>query len=275
MNGEIRDHIDPEAPLYIPRRFLHRGCSEGKDRAAIITRFPDRWKWYCHRCGKAGVVDLQGLPLSYKVKAAKANRRPPPQQRVREVRLPHDFTLEIPPEGLVWLWDYFLDEKEIEHYGIGYSPSLRRVILPVYQDQELVYWQGRWVDKPDPDQPKYINVAAVGRGRLFYRLDTYPYNHVVLVEDILSAIAVHRVTNSIALLYAYVPDDLVKQLVEEYGTVIIWLDPDKNSYTLKKVRRLRAFGWNVHRITSFSDPKCYPIGEISTYLNAVLERSCQ
>lgn len=132
------------------------------------------------------------------------------------------------------------------------------MILPVYEKGKLVYWQGRYVGDYKKDKvDKYRNQKSAGRKDIYFR-NLKPHTpDIILVEDIISAIVVGRVTSSIALLYAYLPFDLISALAKQYDRIWIWLDPDKAMYTAKAFRRARALGLPVSRIYTGKDPKYY------------------
>lgn len=267
MDEDIRQYICPNQELYTTRRYIHRGCSEGKDAALCVTRFSGGWKWYCHRCSKRGVVKLDGVSPVILKEAINALKRLP-DKRNKGVFIPSDFTKQIPDGGLAWLWKFRISEYDIERFGIGYSKKYHRVILPVYQDDELVYWQGRWFEKDRPkDQPKYLNIKA-DRAGIYFKVSDHPWSkRVVLVEDVLSTINVSRVANCWGLLYASVTDALIIELAKQYDEILIWLDPDKSYYTVRRLKRYRQLGYPVKRLFTEKDPKYYSTKEIREHLS--------
>jgi DNA primase len=184
--------------------------------------------------------------------------------------LPHDCTPDISARGLVWLFRSGITTEEIEAYRICYSPSLNRVILPVYdRSGALIYWQGRYLGDAKADgERKYTNQWQASRELTYFMTETHRLDRtIVLVEDILSAIKVGRVTNSVALLFATIPSRLVRLLVEDgYRRIVLWLDPDKAEYTARQLMRLRSFNYPVRRVYSPRDPKCYSDWEIREFL---------
>ena len=86
----------------------------------------------------------------------------------------------------------------------------------------------------------------------------------MIVEDILSAIKVGRVSNSISLLGAYIQDSLALSL--RGYTIYIWLDSNKYTESLKYLRRFRSFGIDCRIIHTDKDPKCYDTLEIEERL---------
>lgn len=94
-----------------------------------------------------------------------------------------------------------------------------------------------------------------------------PSDTIVLVEDILSAIKVSRVTDSCALLKTAVHDVLLYRLANHYGHCIIWLDPDMyNHMTERLLPRLKPYFNSVRIVMSKVDPKYLSTSEIKKYL---------
>jgi hypothetical protein len=281
LRDYVRGLCDPEAPLNVPRRLRHDepSCSAGKDSCLTITRTERGWKYFCHRCGEGGFIDLKGLSTRLTGLFARGTlqggyRRSSllagPIGAQRKVELPKDFTTEIPADGLVWLYRYGLTRTEIKHFKLGYSPSWHRVILPVYdKDAALIYWQGRYLGDYRKDKTtKYINQWNASRERIYFFNEAHSIEKgIVLVEDILSAIKVGRVVNSVALLFATIPRLLISNLVGQgYLKIWLWLDSDKAEYTARALIRLRNFNYPVRRVYSPKDPKCYTESSIKTFL---------
>ena len=251
------EFFDPEAPMGLGQRHRHPGCCDGKDRALVITRFDRGWLWKCHRCQEKGVKWLEGISPSRYVKWQQSINVKP-VVTAKDIELPLDFTYDIPSKGMGWLYSNNLTDSDIKKWQIGYSPTLGRVILPVYQQDELVYWQGRFLGTPDKvKNPKYTNVFKQGRDSIYFWNLEADTKEIVMVEDIISAINVGHICNTVGLLYAYVPDDLVMKLSVRYSPVIMWLDWDKNNRVLGRLKRYRSMGINVKAIMTRLDPKTY------------------
>jgi hypothetical protein len=194
-----------------------------------------------------------------------------------EIALPRDFTPVIPPPGLAWLYKYGITDGEILQYRFGYSPYLRRLVMPVFDRVDaLIFWQGRILDV---GQPKYINVRSSGRDVYFQSrskpcvsavgsMESRRDSRVCLVEDILSGVKVGRVCNTIALLGSYIPDSLIRNLIS-YGEIIIYLDEDKLASALKYQRRIALLtgGKKVRVVSTKLDPKEQSMEEIRNVLN--------
>lgn len=268
LRSYVRDFCDPEAPLYVSQRYKHDvpECSAGKDACLIVTRVPSGWVYFCQRCDRGGMIPLDGMSVEETRRYIRARKSAPSRELKWTVQLPLDFTTEIPASGLAWLYKYGIKPDEIRRFGIGYSKREGRVILPVYDGDRLVFWQGRYTGDYEKDGvDKYRSQKAAKRDDIYFRLirDT---EDVVLVEDVLSAIKVGRVTSSVGLLYAHTPEKLIRELAKRYRTVCIWLDPGKAVQTAFKFTRCRQLGLPVRRVYSPKDPKYYGEEEIRAYL---------
>lgn len=174
---------------------------------------------------------------------------------VKEIRLPKDFTSVIPNVGLHWLYKYDITDEEIESFGIGWSDSYQRLILPVYQNGSLIYWQGRTFRPITKDNPKYMNIRQSGCKSVFFTRTKKGSKELCVVEDILSAIKVGRYVNSLALLGSYFPSSIYP-LYRHFEQIYIWLDSDKLTTAIKEARRLSATsGQQVKVVRSQLDPK--------------------
>jgi hypothetical protein len=248
--------FDVDAPMDMPIKLRHPGCSDGKSKALVVTRTPSGWIWYCHRCGQSGKRMLNGLSSRSMAKFV-ASVKPEQKGTVDEVRLPQDVTIDLPDQAKVWLYSYGITDEQMTKYRFVWSHKLSRLFMPVYDRGKLVYYQGRAIPYTKGMTEKYLNVRQKGRSNILFRVEDYSSGQVVLVEDILSAIRVGEITNAIGLLYAYVPDQLVIALSKQYNDIVIWLDADKGNYTAKKLMRFRSFGIPVRRVYTKKDPKCY------------------
>lgn len=231
------EYFDPNIPMFTSKRFRHEECGNVRD-ALIVTRLPEGWVWVCHKCGARGFKPIKGrtprqIKEYYEVKGRLLI--------AKEVKLPSDFTYEIPVKGLTWLYRYGIKDEEIKRFRFGYSPGLNRLIMPVFGKDGLIFWQGRYLGEITKNNPKYYNVRARGKEiqfEIFQERDT-----VVIVEDILSAITVGREVDTVALLGSYITDTLILKLINKnYKRYYVWLDPDKKRESLGFAKRFNMLG---------------------------------
>ena len=257
--------FDTTAPVGEGRRFQH-DCSNKPDKSLIITRTRDGWAWYCHRCLQGGTRDLSGRSPKDVAQFMKS-LDVQPTKTVQQMRLPLDYTKEIPAVGLAYLYMRGLTDADIKKWKIGYSAKYSRVIFPVYEGRDLVYFQGRTTLQVARDNPKWMNVYQAGRKDVYFVANQMFSHNVVLVEDIISAIRVSHTADAYALLSTHIPEKLVLYLAGLYDTLFFWLDPDKKMKIMATARRYRAFGINARGILTDKDPKYYTDGQIGGYIH--------
>lgn len=243
-------------------RFQH-DCGEGK--AAIASHGPDGYSGYCFRCGKLGFVPHGKRTLEDLRRLRELNnaaRKPLPPE------LPDDYTTShMDDSGRRWLAAAGLSPARCRALGIGWSPSMRRVILPV----SAGYYQARAVEAGQ--LPKYINPNSADAPIFEYLSpdDACREAGVVVTEDILSACRVGKHMFAASALGTKLSDAgavRLRELAEE-GPIYIWLDPDKagqdGAATMR--RQLSLLSDSVHIIESRLDPKLLSDREIRELLS--------
>ena len=272
--------MDPSAPMDVAVRQKYCPfCEPDKvsSHGFVVTRMRNGYSMWCHRCHTKWFVPCNGQPLSVlrqdlRTKRDRENSKQLAETVVKQtVVLPSDFTLDIPASGLLWLRTYGVTDAEIKRYRFGYSPSLDRLILPVFREEGLVFWQGRNLSA-DTTRHKYLNVRT-GRSDVVMTIRNDKSEYVVVVEDILSALAVARAGyNAIALLGSYVNFKLLTPVLSEWKSkkIRIWLDADKRKECCKYSRQLSAIGINsAPIILPTKDPKEYNNEDITKFVEGV------
>ena len=187
------------------------------------------------------------------------------EQLSATVRLPWDFTTDIPIEAMLWLFKASITPYRARQMGIGYSEYYRRVIIPIYQGTKLVYFQARALYK-DQDI-KYIN-PKVDRSAIGYWVFPEESNHgrLIITEDILSAIRVGAFVPTLSALGTKLSTALANQAAE-YDHVTTWLDPDEAGITgAQDMRKLLGLTTQTSNIVSELDPKNLTDEEIKACL---------
>ena len=262
--------FDPDAPLEVPIRYLHEGCSKHGDKTLSVTRIQTGWVFKCHRCEMRGIKTLDGANARTVAKFA-TDLITPPAPITTEVKLPTPDEPEAITVALAeaWLSKAGLTFKDFNDYKLYYSGG--RLVFPIFDTKvgDPIFWQSRGFRA---GEEKWLNQKLHGRGSIFFEPLQQPgTNYVCLVEDMISGIKVGRVANCIGLLGSYIPDKLILDLDKQYSCIIIWLDADKLSYAfLNRVKRYQQFGLNVKGIYTKQDPKCYPETEIKNFVEEVM-----
>jgi len=232
----------------------HVGCPAGADKKQrlYVKRKNGLLLGFCHNCQQKGA----------KGTGQKSHIRRPSGNVVEwRITLPDDLIVnDLPPHAAVWLGKYGVTQAEREHYQIGWSASLGRVVLPVFnKDGMLVAYQTRKV-MPHDDGPKYLTARRPDvKHPMFLGTINNPSSTVVLTEDILSAIIVGREANAVSLLGVYLSDANVYDLLSMgFKRFVIILDDDNPAVKQeqrKLQRKLCQFG-EVKLITGHAtDPK--------------------
>ena len=116
-----------------------------------------------------------------------------------DVSLPKEFTLikDLPEALRETLWAYAesrgLRRSTLTKMEVGYCETGRQwgyIIFPVFENGEVVYWQGRRFKKREP---KFYNPRSSRKSDLVYELsDTRQPTGAVIVESIINAMTLHR-----------------------------------------------------------------------------------
>lgn len=240
----------------------------------MVSHGQKGYSGYCFKCGASEFSKHADRSLS-ELQAAREARERLWEPEDGDVRLPRDFTLDIPADASPWLTLGGVGPDLAHGYGIGYSPSLDRVVIPVYWDGKLTSVQARAIrpwQKPKYINPKGVARTAVLKSRSEFMLPSAnPLPDVcVLVEDGLSAIRVGRLQPAYAALGTSLSDRAILDIISTYKTVILWLDGDAAGQEAKKSIRqqLHAYGLKVLTIVTEKDPKRLTNEEIRNNLYA-------
>jgi hypothetical protein len=260
-----------------------------KDNSMRIENGQKGYRAYCFRCGDSSFVPHGDFDLN-----TLARRKTELEWRQdREIRLPSDFTTDIPSSEAVWLYRAGVSTAVAKHYKFGYSASLRRVILTIYNEGKL---EGYTARSTINERPKYIEKVASPSSTVFYA-DTaiaLPDVHssfgtsrglpdLVLTEDILSAVRVGRcVRNVVSILGTGLSAEANNRIHRATGLqtgaeIALWLDPDKagRGASASIRRTLTLQGYNVREVKSTRDPKYYSNADIREMLRIDRRYSAQ
>ena len=128
--------------------------------------------------------------------------------------------------------------KQAYEYGFGYSTNrrfLNRIIIPIYEDEELIYWVARSIYKEL--EPKEISPhkeeVRVKRTEVVFGLDELdcPLT-IIVVEGIFDALRLQRLGHQcVSTLGAYVsPEQIGKIISTEPDRIIFLADGDVAGY---------------------------------------------
>jgi len=139
-------------------RRVDHDCGSGK--VMVVSNDRDAWRAYCFRCGEHGWVAKPQPSLAERIAARKAQADQDTRIAASLV-LPEPICTHVadwPVHAAVWLYKAGIGKPEIAQLGAYWHEPSGRVVLPVVQDDNLVYWQARDTDWTRQSQrPKYIN----------------------------------------------------------------------------------------------------------------------
>lgn len=240
-------------------------CDCGKGKTLVINHRNDAYTAYCFRCDRKEYHKKGQLSIAEIAALKKLNEEA--EAFVSDIELPKDFTNDIPLEGRLWLYRASISESLIKKYRIGYSESLKRVILPVYRYNKLVWFIGRAVHTGQ--KPKYIAPSEATHGIIFK--SGVAKKTVVVTEDILSAIRVGEITPAYSLLGTKLSTHQAKELMD--FTVVLWLDSDlAGRNATNKMEKALGLVTDVYRVVTKKDPKMLTRQEIRDVLTPVWEQ---
>lgn len=250
------------------RRRRPHDCGEG--RTLIVNRDLKGYHAWCHRCNDKGWEPPPQETLAVKLERLARLREGdrslggPVGNGMGELPVPR--VLEVakwPDEGRLWLYKAGLSNADIGRLGVYYHPPSDRVVVPVYERGEPVFYQARAYQKGR--FPKYLGPTP-RPPRLHPRWGSFVVP--TLTEDLLSAIKIGTVAEGWAVLGTRVSDYMVSELMKR-GRCNVWLDPDAagRKGAAKICKQLRAYGIEVRDIVSTRDPKMHTRDEIKEYVH--------
>lgn len=254
----------------------HEGCEAGEDRKKrlYIKRTNDGTiLYYCHHCGKSRTIRNSVSKTKRLAGTPKAAVRD--WKSKRSVTTPADSESDPgkwPANARVWFYRYGITDAEIKRHGFLYSERLRRVVLPIYNNGELVSYQTRRVFNDD-ERPKYL---SYGNKDSVFHVEHSDAKRLCIVEDLLSSIKVGRYINTLALRKTSLSDKELRWILEKgYNDFIIFLDDDnaqvkKQQLVLKN--KLENFGKVTIIHSGGRDPKEYDDLELKVCISKRKEK---
>lgn len=175
---------------------------------------------------------------------------------------------------LEWLSHYGITLSEIDTHQFCWSEGNQYLIFPVYDPRgNLIMWQARYFGD-NPRHPKYLTrgfkedvlhvLGQPGKSPFLNgaREDVEPRtDSIVLVEDLISAIKVSRVTPAMPLWGSSLSPQNAHRLSLVYGSAYLWLDYDKREEAVKQAIK-HSLSLSIHPIITKLDPKCYGAEDI-------------
>lgn len=225
--------------------------------------FSDGHKW-CFSCGyREGSDSISNKEIERRLQLQQQQKQGLDNYHAA-IDLPLDSTRTLPSVALNWLKKYGLTEKEIyNENSFTWSDNFSSLTYSVFNDDgEVIFYQRRYLGD-SPYIPKYCNKGSPED--LFYIVGKHRTN-ITVVEDILSCIKVGRYTACLCLWGSELSQRRITRLSSMYKNLNIWLDKDKEMYSVMGRQRAAPFFTEARCIISEFDPKCYNNNEIIQFL---------
>jgi DNA primase len=241
------------------KRYREHDCGPG--RKLVVSRDTKGYNAWCFRCSDSGYAPGPQLTLAQRVEEARRARASDDAVRAAfELPAPRCYAMEEWPAGArMWLHKAGLGRPEVATLGAFFHGGTQRVVIPLLEDGEVVFWQARAYQ--EGRQPKYLS-PPVDRSTLLPR-----YGHadrIVLTEDLLSAFKIGLVGEAWCLMGTHANPRLIAGLLHRQAPVAIWLDPDGpgKRAAAKVHKQLKAYGIEARVIRSGRDPKLHTFDHI-------------
>ena len=261
--GELEDLMPHKIDIGQTIKVHHCKTGNQNDRL-YIKRIDKGYLYNCYHCGCKGLAKTTSGFSTHNGVPKKKWQGPPtklflPRDSIRSFQ-----QWDTPAKK--WIWEAGLAGVDVEQYGLVYSPKQGRVVIPVYQDGELVCHQARRIFDKDP-YPKYLTKKLDIYAGAWYSVAEG--NALVLVEDVLSGIKCSKFHTSIALLGTELHPRTMKKILDgKYSKIYLFLDND-NRYVKSKQRAFKdklSMFYDVELIRTDKDPKRYPYKDLKELL---------
>ncbi len=180
--------------------------------------------------------------------------------------LPADFSREVPAIAWKWLLQYGLPVSYWRPF-VGWSEKDSRLVFTV--GDPAVFSIGRLItnDTTRDNRKWYVWGDSHKTGITIGE----PTNCVVLVEDVISAHKVGRVTAAIPLFGTVVYPAHIRLLRYLGLPIVLWLDKDQQGTTYKKANQISMLtGLSCSVVHTDKDPKELDLQIVKEQLNALL-----
>lgn len=235
------------------------------DNSLLVSYDTKYWACYCFRCGFTERVAVG----QRSIEQIRQDTQDLYTAKINGVAIPSDFTQEIPEEARVWYLKAGLSTDDMLMHCIGYSPKYRRVVLLVYSAEgTLDALQMRAVHPYQ--KPKYLNpVGPKTSAAVFIAFSDWHAEELIVVEDILSAIKLHKAGfSAAAILGTKTTDSKMIKLLDHSNKLCWWMDSDSAGRKCAKegVALTELYGGTARRVESQFDPKMYNADDIRRIL---------
>jgi hypothetical protein len=243
----------------------------GGGRTLLVSREGNDYKAWCFRCNEGGTVN--GPEETMAEKLARLTAVQAVERSMGSAELPSPMNKNVadwPSKAALWFYQAGLSKHDIGRLGAYYHEPSGRVVLPVVENGQAIFWQARALDTGQ--LPKYL-APDVLKDRVLPKYGSAA--EVTLVEDILSAYKVGSVGEGWCLMGTSLNAFTLAQLMQRRAPVNVWLDNDLPPLhrvnrgqiaAAKVIKQLRAMGLTVRNIVASRDPKLTSRADIKDYI---------
>jgi hypothetical protein len=199
--------------------------------------------YHCFKCNISGRVKDLEIPVSNFDEFVENKLRPDQGRTIassrasRLVELPYGCKLVSVQSGLPYRYLSYreITDREMNLYRLHYcseGPFGGRIIIPIYEEEKLVYFVGRTYLG---GTPKYLN-APVSKEEILFKTFEGNQETVFVTEGIFDALRVGKAFPAVSLLGKVATKAQIKKLAELADEIIIMLDNDAyvNAFNLKQ-----------------------------------------
>lgn len=178
------------------------------------------------------------------------------------IKIPTDSTTQLGNKAIKWLDKYEITKEECVRYRMLWSEEREQLIFPIYgANNDLIAWQAR--NFKDNAKSKYFSQGKIHD--ILY-LCGNKRSPVIVVEDLISAIKIARISSAMPLFGSEASTSLLMRLKTHAESIIVWLDSDKWKNSQDIVNRARSIGLTSLAVYSTLDPKEYNTEKIKYFL---------
>jgi len=213
--------------------FNHEGCPAGEDtKKRLYIKIPHARPWeriaYCHNCGGSGYAKLRSDNWLGEYQTHTQFYAPDVSNRPSNNRFNVEYNIDAWYNAQAERYIHgYLSLEEIHKYAIGYTPDTQRLVYhSFYSDGSIGTTQYRAVYKGQ--KPKYLTDRVPNKVQQCDPItDGSPSDTLVLTEDLLSSIVVHRAgVHTMPCFGTHLPTEVLHNLSKKYKRIFVWFDND-------------------------------------------------
>jgi hypothetical protein len=197
--------------------------------------------------------------------------RQEPKEQINAAVLPTDFSREIPSHALKWLLQYELPLSYWRPF-IGWSEKDMRLVITVGKGPEFSigrYLPSEGRSSTNERQPRKWYVWGNCHKHAHILGDYTNSQQIVLVEDVISACKVAKITACVSLFGTTIFNSCIPILRYIGLPIVLWLDKDQEHTMPKKCNWLSLMAALPCRyVVTDNDPKECSFTKIKEVLNA-------